>query len=241
MTDIETAKSKLSALRSILNPGTEKKGTAESGKKESEVSPEARALLSRDKSGKGKAQTPPPPPIKTAKSVEEKEKVARKSISLTSLIKEGQEEKKAKEKEKAEKEEKARKGIAERRGSGIDGTERRKTSSPVNAGTPSPKRQSKLDKFVTSTNRAAPSDPLSSKLDDISQKLAKRKSNEDPADGAKKPRKDSLTAASDNDSSRPIRSSRIKRALEEKTEKEDRRKSDEKAKAKKEDTKPKVN
>ena len=48
------------------------------------VSPATRALLSRDKK---KTEKPPPPPIKSAPKLDEKEKSARKSISLTSLIK----------------------------------------------------------------------------------------------------------------------------------------------------------
>jgi len=73
-----------SKLRSILseNPDLENKTPT---KDDNIVSPATRALLSRDKK-KAEKTTPPPPPSKLTKP-DDKEKQARKSISLTSLIK----------------------------------------------------------------------------------------------------------------------------------------------------------
>ena len=106
-------------------------------------------------------------------------------------------------------------------------------------------KQSKLDKFVTTSNRPGHSE--GSKLDDISQKLAKRserKESEPPKDAKK--RKDSTST---EESVRPMRSTRIKRQAEkeDKVEKEDKleprekikRKTEEKAK-KRDDGKSKV-
>jgi len=131
-------------------------------------------------------------------------------------------------------------------------TERRKSPGAQDS---SPKRQSKLDRFVTKTGERTGAAESGSKLDDISAKLAKRKEEGSPKElpVIKKSRRDSASLPAESESSRPIRSSRIKKVQEkaaeekaaEKAERDEeertKRRSDEKLKTRKEDHKPKVN
>ena len=254
--DMTSSMQKMQKLRSILSENADLENKTPTAKDDNNVSPATRALLARDKKTPGEKNTPPPPPSKINPSKvkpDDKEKQARKSISLTSLIKEKDEKNQRKELDKAKiaelqntKRASERKSL-ERRPSDL---ERRKSASPADS---SPKRQSKLDRFMTSTAKPTGvleptrSDSTGSKLDDISQKLAKRKEESGNKDqlGNKKLRKDSITTTPpvpELESSRPIRSSRLKKAQEEKSLDKERddivpktRRSDEKPKLRKED------